>query len=88
MQIKRKGASTPYYQITNQYQFLPFAVESIGPFGDDVFKFVRLPSATGEPRETWLIQRISLAIQRGSAASVVATISPAPIPKFIQPILF
>jgi hypothetical protein len=24
----------------HQYQFLPFAVETIGPFGDDALKFV------------------------------------------------
>jgi hypothetical protein len=62
-------------------------VETIGPFGDDALKFVwqllgRLRSAMGEPRETaWLIQRISLAIKRGNAASVVATIPPNPQPQ-------
>jgi hypothetical protein len=50
-----------YALVPHQYQFLPFAVETIGPFGDDALKFVRqlggrLRSATGEPRETaWLI---------------------------------
>jgi hypothetical protein len=46
-----------YALLPHQYQFLPFAVETIGPFGDDALKFVRqlggrLRSATGEPRET------------------------------------
>jgi hypothetical protein len=76
-----------YALLPHQYQFLPFVVETIGPFGDDALKFVhrpgdRLRSATGEPRETaWLIQRISLAIQWGNAASVVATIPPNPQPQ-------
>jgi hypothetical protein len=73
-----------YALLPNQYQFLPFAVETIGPFGEDAFIFVRklggrFCSATGEPQKTaWLTQRISLSIQRGNATSVVATIPPSP----------
>ncbi len=76
-----------YALLPNQYQFVPFAVETIGPFGDAAFKLVRelggrLREATGEPRETaWLIQRISLAIQRGNAASVTSTIPTNPHPQ-------
>ncbi len=51
-----------------------------GSFGDDDLKLVhdlrrRLRSASGDGRETsWLIQRVSLEIQRGNAASLLATI--------------
>jgi hypothetical protein len=71
-----------YAQLPSQYQFVPFAVETLGPIGEAAQKFIRelggrLRATTGEPRETtWLIQRISLAIQRGNAASVLATIPP------------
>ena len=62
--------------------FCPFAVETLGPFGEDALKLVkelggRLHASSGESRSTsFLKQRISLAIQRGNAASVLATIPP------------
>ena len=55
-------------------------METLGPFGDEAQKLIkelgrRLYVCSGEPRSTaFLIQRISLAIQRGNAASVFATI--------------
>jgi hypothetical protein len=71
-----------YSNLPNQYIFCPFAVETLGTFGDEALQLVselggRLRNTTGDAREkTWLIQRISVAIQRGNAASVLATISP------------
>jgi hypothetical protein len=71
-----------YSNLPNQYLFCPFAVETLGTFGEEALQLVselgrRLPNTTGHPREkTWLIQRISVAIQRGNAASVLATIPP------------
>ncbi len=55
-------------------------MDTLGSFGDDALKLVhdlegRLRAVSGDGRETsWLIQRVSLAIQRGNAASVLATI--------------
>jgi len=53
----------------------------MGPFGTEALAIVkdlgrRIRMATGEPRsESFLVQRISLAIQRGNAAAcVLATI--------------
>jgi len=52
----------------------------MGPFGTEALALVkdlgrRIRMATGEPRSEFiLIQRISLAIQRGNAACVLATI--------------
>jgi hypothetical protein len=69
-----------YSNLPNQYIFCPFAVETLGTFGEEALQLVselggRLRSTTGDAREkTWLIQRISVAIQRGNAASVLATI--------------
>jgi hypothetical protein len=71
-----------YSNLPNQYLFCPFAVETLGTFGEEALELVselgrRLRNTTGDPREkTWLIQRISVAIQRGNAASVLATIPP------------
>jgi hypothetical protein len=58
-----------YAQLSPQYQFVSFAVEALGPIGEAAYNFIRelgdrLRATTEEPRETtWLIQRISLAIQ-------------------------
>jgi hypothetical protein len=57
-----------YAQLPPQDQFVPFAVETLGPIGKAAHKFIRelggrLRAATGEPQETtWFIQRLSLAI--------------------------
>jgi hypothetical protein len=66
------------------FQFCPFAVETLGTFGESALRLVnelgkRLYLCTGEKRSrTFLIQRISIAIQRGNAASVLATIPQGP----------
>jgi hypothetical protein len=56
--------------------------EILGSFGEEALQVVSelgglLRSTTGDAREkTWLIQRISIAIQRGNAESLLATIPP------------
>ncbi len=55
-------------------------METLGSFGDDALQLVRqlsgrLRAESGDPREpTWLTQRISVTIQRGNAASVLASL--------------
>ena len=72
-----------YADLPNQYQFCAFAVETLGAFGEEALKLdrelgSRLRKITGESRSTsFLIQRVSLAIQRGNAASIMATIPPS-----------
>jgi hypothetical protein len=72
-----------YSELPSQYTFCPFAVETLGTFGEEALKLThdlgrRLRIFTGDSRETsWLIQRISLAIQRGNSASVLSTMSTA-----------
>ncbi len=57
---------------------------SLGSFGDDALQLVRqlggrLRAESGDARKTtWLTQRISVAIQRGNAASVLASLPRPP----------
>jgi len=66
--------------LSNQFIFVPVGFETFGPWGDEASKLVteigkRLTEVTGEKRATsYLKQRISMAIQRGNCASVLATI--------------
>ena len=72
-----------YSDMPKHYIFCPFAVETLGPLGEDALKLVRelgrrIHAESGDSRSTsFLFQRISLAIQRGNAASVFGTIPPA-----------
>jgi hypothetical protein len=65
------------------YCFVPIAVETLGSIGDDASDFFhqlgrRIAHVTGERRATeFLLQRLSIAIQRGNAASVLGTVDRA-----------
>lgn len=69
-----------YSELIRNHHFLPFAVESFGPFGDSTKKFVNkigqlLNKESGDKKaKTYFIQRISLAIQRTNVAKVFGTI--------------
>jgi hypothetical protein len=71
-----------YEGISNKYMFVPFAVETLGPFGEEALALVKdlgkrliEIESPGEPRScAYLIQRISIAIQLGNAASILATV--------------
>jgi hypothetical protein len=64
----------------NNYHFVPIAIETLGPWGDDAKKKIneigqKIQKITNESRSTsYLSQRISIAVQRGNAASVLGTI--------------
>ncbi|CAK1589334.1 unnamed protein product [Parnassius mnemosyne] len=68
-----------YESLRDDYIFVPFAVETIGPWGSRAVKFLkelhpRLVVAAGDKRAgSFLAQRLSIAIQRGNAASVLGT---------------
>ena len=68
-----------YSNLETRYRFEPLSIETMGTYGNSTAKLVseigrRISGVTGEPREThWLRQRISVAVARGNAASVLAT---------------
>ncbi|CAL8119405.1 unnamed protein product [Orchesella dallaii] len=69
-----------YKSLSTNYFFVPFAVETLGTFGLDAKHFVSvlgtfLKLASGDSRsKAYFIQRISISIQRGNAASILGTI--------------
>lgn len=68
-----------YQNLNNIYQFLAFAVETFGPWSKDAKEFYKtltplLIDATGDPRAgSHFKQKISIAIQKGNAVSVLST---------------
>ena len=68
-----------YSELSERYIFQPLAVETSGVLGPSSGKFLaqlgqRITSVTGERRELeWLRQRVSLAVARGNAVSILAT---------------
>ena len=72
-----------YAALRERYIFVPFAVETSGVLGPAAAGLTkehgrRLTVRTGDKRGTvWLSQRISIAVARGNAVSVLATAGPA-----------
>ncbi|XP_055348359.1 uncharacterized protein LOC129595388 [Paramacrobiotus metropolitanus] len=68
-----------YRELTRDYLFRAFGVETLGPLGPDASHLVTevgkmIQQETGEVRATeFLRQRISIDVQRGNAASVMGT---------------
>lgn len=66
--------------IENNYFFLPFAVETLGPWCCEAKSFIKcigkmISNITGETRSTtYLIQRISIEIQRRNSACVMGSL--------------
>ncbi|CAH2264908.1 jg5719 [Pararge aegeria aegeria] len=69
-----------YENLDSSFIFVPFGVETLGPWGPEaraLFKELskRVIESTVDPRAgSYLGQRISLAIQRGNAASILGTV--------------
>ena len=65
---------------------MPVVVETLGAWGEDALHLVgeigrRQAEALGDPRAgSFLRQRISIAVQRGNAISVMGTMDLAPLP--------
>ena len=73
--------SSKYRSLTDMYSFTPpIAVETLGALGNEASHFFRdvgnrIVSATKEPRSyQFLMQRLSVAVQRGNAACVLGTV--------------
>ena len=68
-----------YKDTTKQYRFMPVAVETFGAWGPQGLRLIKqigskISKLTGESRSTsFLFQRISVAVQRGNAASIYGT---------------
>ena len=68
-----------YAGLADRYLFEPVSVETTGVLGASTAPFIRglgrrITAQTGDRRETrWLFERLSLAVVRGNAASVLAT---------------
>jgi hypothetical protein len=69
-----------YAFLSTTFHFVPIAAETLGSLGEEAASFIhelgrRITSVTGEWRATeFLLQRLSVAIQRGNAASVLGTV--------------
>ena len=69
-----------YSSLTATFQFSPVCVETLGAWGSSAKELIRrigsrVMERTGDSRATqFLIQRISIDVQRGNVASVMATI--------------
>ncbi|KAL5516416.1 hypothetical protein EMCRGX_G001731 [Ephydatia muelleri] len=69
-----------YKHLDSCYSFTPVAIETSGVFGPKTTEFLkelglRLRQVSGEANSfAYLTQRLSVAIQRGNAASVLGTI--------------
>ena len=70
-----------YSTLATAHEFVPVAIETIGTWGACVLAFIneigrRMAEVNGDPRSTaFLKQRLSLAVQRGNAASVLGTLA-------------
>jgi hypothetical protein len=72
-----------YRSLSPLYSFWPVAVETLGALGDEasaLFRDIgqRIAIVTGEPRSyQFLMQRLSVAVQRGNAACITGTVPTA-----------
>ncbi|KPI99782.1 hypothetical protein RR46_04756 [Papilio xuthus] len=69
-----------YRGLGSEYHFVPFGVETLGPWGPSTLRLFKdiskkIIDITGDRRVgSYLGQRISLAVQRGNAASMFGTL--------------
>ena len=69
-----------YKELTNDYLFTPIGVETFSSWGRQGHSLVKeigqkLCEITGDKKSTfYLFQRISMAVQRGNAASILGTV--------------
>ena len=78
--IREQKKVDKYSNLSDNYHFVPVGAETYGAFGPEGLKLLKkigskICDATGENRSTsFLLQSISLAIQRGNAACVIGTV--------------
>lgn len=75
-----QAKKTKYAHLDTSHYFVPVAVETSGVLGPEALLFLqelghRLRVATGEQRsQQFLLQRVSVAVQRGNAAAVLGSL--------------
>jgi hypothetical protein len=80
-EILAAAKTRKYAALEDRYIFVPLAFETLGPVCAEGISFLcelgkRIESVSGDPRETsFLFQRLSVAIQRGNAISVLSTLT-------------
>ena len=78
--LAEERKSEKFAHLSSHYHFVPFAIESLGAMGPSATALIKDLSfrgsrETGENRfGSFLVQRLSIAIQRGNASSVLGTI--------------
>ena len=69
-----------YANLDHAYSFVPVAIETLGVIGPKSLSFIRdlghrIQQRSGEVKSlTYLLQRLSVAVQRGNAISVMGSI--------------
>uniref|UniRef100_A0A8D8ZV44 Uncharacterized protein n=1 Tax=Cacopsylla melanoneura TaxID=428564 RepID=A0A8D8ZV44_9HEMI len=80
-EVRATQKKNKYKHIGEDHMFVPFSVETLGPWCEEAKRFVkevgrRLVDCTGERRAAaFFSERISLSIQRGNAAAVMGTVA-------------
>ena len=78
--VAESNKRTKYEEIARTFHFIPIAVETLGALGVDATAFFkdlgsRIKTVTQERRAyEFLMQRVSVAIQRGNAACILGTL--------------
>ena len=81
--IAEKEKEDKYKELSKDFFFTPVAAETMGSWGQLSLKFLqdlgsRIQASTAEKRSTsWLFQRLGIAIQKGNAISISATLPKA-----------
>ena len=71
--------TSKYQALADRYIFTPIGLETFGSWGSEAFALIKdigrkLTSETGEQRATsFLVQKISIELQRGNACSILGT---------------
>ena len=75
-----KKKLSKYVELTEEYHMIPIAIETLGAFGSEGSRFIKnvgqkIQQKTHNKRSTfYLFQSISIAVQRGNAASILGTV--------------
>jgi len=82
-----------YSSLAATYYFVPVAVETLAALGEEAAEFIidlsrRITATTGQPRSVaFPFERLTVAIQRGNAASVTGTSLPSSMIFFLFGVL-